>query len=66
MQLDAGSHRGAAAPKMPQMLVEQLKAPGRMFIPVGPDGGSQAIWQVDKDDKGKVTKQRLFDVRYVP
>ena len=37
-----------------------------MFIPVGPDGGSQSIWQVDKDEDGKVTKQRLFDVRYVP
>lgn len=51
---------------MPPMLVDQLKAPGRMFIPVGPDGASQAIWQVDKDEQGNVTKQRLFDVRYVP
>jgi protein-L-isoaspartate(D-aspartate) O-methyltransferase len=61
-----GCDRGAAAPSMPSKLVEQLKSPGRMFIPVGPDGGSQSIWQVDKDEHGKVTKERLFDVRYVP
>lgn len=57
-------HVGAAAPAMPERLVEQLKAPGRMFIPVGI--ASQAIWQVDKDEQGKVTKTKLFGVNYVP
>lgn len=28
-------HVGAAAPEMPQALIEQLASPGRMFIPVG-------------------------------
>jgi hypothetical protein len=35
----------------------------RMFIPVGPDGGEQDVWTVDKDAHGKVTKKRLFGVR---
>lgn len=35
----------------------------RMFIPVGPDGGLQDVWNVDKDEKGTVTKNRLFGVR---
>lgn len=37
-----------------------------MFIPVGPEGGSQAVWQVDKDVNGTVTKKKLFGVSYVP
>ncbi|EKM57564.1 uncharacterized protein PHACADRAFT_251252 [Phanerochaete carnosa HHB-10118-sp] len=57
-------HVGAAAPVLPDALVNQLASPGRMFIPVGT--GSQAIWQVDKDENGDVTKTPLFDVMYVP
>ena len=34
-----------------------------MFIPVGPDGGLQDVWTVDKDAGGKVEKTRLFGVR---
>ncbi|KAG8815146.1 hypothetical protein FRB91_011792 [Serendipita sp. 411] len=59
-------HVGAAAPEVPQPLIDMLKAPGRMFIPVGPDGGSQDVWTVDKDEEGNVKKMRLFGVRYVP
>lgn len=53
-------HVGAASEKLPQALVDQLKAPGRMFIPVGTH--IQAIWQVEKDAKGRVTKKELMDV----
>lgn len=53
-------HVGAAAPTLPQPLVDQLAMPGRMFIPVGTS--SQVILQVDKDAEGKVTQQRLLDV----
>jgi protein-L-isoaspartate(D-aspartate) O-methyltransferase len=55
-------HVGAAAPTIPRALVEQLACPGRMFIPVGPEGGSQAVVQVDKDEKGEVTEKELFGV----
>lgn len=53
-------HVGAAAPEMPQALIDQLKAPGRMFIPVGV--GAQKIYQVDKDDFGNVRQTPLLDV----
>ncbi|KAF9977774.1 hypothetical protein BGZ73_004841 [Actinomortierella ambigua] len=58
-------HVGAAAEKMPKELIDQLKAPGRMFIPVGPKG-MQAIYVVDKDEHGKVTIVKSMDVMYVP
>ncbi|ORZ31592.1 protein-L-isoaspartate O-methyltransferase-domain-containing protein [Catenaria anguillulae PL171] len=59
-------HVGAAAPKIPQELIDQLASPGRMFIPVGPDGGEQYLMQVDKDADGQVTKTKVMGVRYVP
>ncbi|KAF8524293.1 protein-L-isoaspartate O-methyltransferase [Hysterangium stoloniferum] len=57
-------HVGAAAPTLPQALVDQLASPGRMFIPVG--NYSQDIFQVDKDKEGHVTRKKLFAVQYVP
>ncbi|KAF8840577.1 protein-L-isoaspartate O-methyltransferase [Paxillus ammoniavirescens] len=57
-------HVGAASATLPQRLVDQLKAPGRMFIPVGVY--NQAVWQVDKDPDGGVTKKELMGVMYVP
>jgi protein-L-isoaspartate(D-aspartate) O-methyltransferase len=63
-------HVGAAAKELHQNLVDQLKTPGRMFIPVedGAAGGwgSQWIWVVDKDEHGKVTRKKDMGVRYVP
>nr|GAT48775.1 predicted protein [Mycena chlorophos] len=57
-------HVGAAAPTIPEPLVEQLARPGRMFIPVGTL--SQYIYQVDKDVEGNVTKTKIMGVNYVP
>jgi len=61
-------HVGASATDVHTELLSQLKAPGRMFIPVDDDEGgwSQHVWCVDKDEKGEVTKKKLFGVRYVP
>lgn len=61
-------HVGASAAELHAELLEQLKAPGRMFIPVDDDGAgwSQHIWCVDKDQDGKVEKKKMFGVRYVP
>ena len=53
-------HVGAAAPKIPQELVDQLAQPGRLFIPVGT--ALQEVIQVDKDDRGNVHEKRLFGV----
>lgn len=40
-----------------------------MFIPVEDSRrgfGGQHIWVVDKDAEGKVSKEKLYGVRYVP
>jgi protein-L-isoaspartate O-methyltransferase len=58
-------HVGAAADEIPQPLLDQLKAPGRMFIPVE-EGYSQYIYQVDKDKDGNVKRLRKEGVMYVP
>jgi protein-L-isoaspartate(D-aspartate) O-methyltransferase len=50
---------------MPMALVEQLKAPGKLFIPVGPPG-EQYIFEVIKDEEGNVKKKKLYGVMYVP
>jgi protein-L-isoaspartate(D-aspartate) O-methyltransferase len=54
-------HVGAAAPMVPQELIDQLASPGRMFIPVGTY--MQSIEQIDKDANGKVTREQVMDVR---
>lgn len=59
-------HVGAAASVMPESLIDQLKAPGRLYIPVCDEGGDQHMWIVDKDKTGKVTRTKTFGVRYVP
>ncbi|MBW0531686.1 hypothetical protein O181_071401 [Austropuccinia psidii MF-1] len=57
-------HVGAAAPTIPQALLDQLAAPGRMFIPVGEY--DQSIYQIDKNSDGTITQSQLYDVKYVP
>jgi protein-L-isoaspartate(D-aspartate) O-methyltransferase len=59
-------HVGAASPDWPEPLIGQLKKGGRMFCPVGPDWGEQAVWQIDKKENGEVEKKRLFGVSYIP
>ncbi|KAB8254005.1 protein-L-isoaspartate O-methyltransferase [Aspergillus pseudonomiae] len=67
-------HVGAAAEKLHPALIAQLRAPGRMFIPVDTEcdgsargfGGGQYIWVVDKRVDGSVHKEKVFQVSYVP
>lgn len=70
-------HVGAAAGELHATLVDQLKAPGRMFIPVESEpgkaglghlgmGAGQYIWVVDKKADGTVVKEKVFAVSYVP
>lgn len=59
-------HVGAAAPRVPDALIDQLKMPGKMYIPLGEAGGDQHMWVVTKDRTGKITKKKTIGVRYVP
>lgn len=58
-------HVGAAAQGWHQELIEQLRGPGRLFVPVE-EGGLQHIWVVDKDEGGEVRRRKDMGVRYVP
>ncbi|KAF1808483.1 protein-L-isoaspartate O-methyltransferas-like protein [Eremomyces bilateralis CBS 781.70] len=58
-------HVGAAAKELHPKLIEQLKAPGRMFIPVE-EGFLQHIYVIDKAEDGTVEKKRQYSVQYVP
>lgn len=57
-------HVGAAAPEIPQPLINQLKPGGRMVIPVG--NIFQDLKVVDKNLDGSVSVRSETSVRYVP
>ena len=59
-------HVGAAAQQLPQSLVGQLKAPGRMVVPVGGQGSVQDLLLVKKNRAGDMSQQRFCGVNFVP
>lgn len=56
----------AAAPEIPPALIEQLRAGGRMMIPVGPHRGDQTLVLITKNDAGEVTQRNVLPVAFVP
>jgi protein-L-isoaspartate(D-aspartate) O-methyltransferase len=56
----------AAAPQLPQALVEQLKPGGRMVIPVGGSDEIQYLKVIEKRADGGVDEKRVLPVRFVP
>lgn len=64
-QFDA-IHVGAAAERLPDILVQTLAPKGRMVIPVGPQWEHQVMQCIDKDASGHVHRHNLMAVRYVP
>ncbi len=56
----------AAAPRVPQPLVEQLKPNGTMLIPVGNVSLFQNLIKITKDANGAMREQNLGGVAFVP
>ncbi|MCH6200699.1 protein-L-isoaspartate(D-aspartate) O-methyltransferase [Aquiflexum sp. LQ15W] len=55
----------AAAEKVPQPLIDQLKEGGKMVIPVGPQGKLQDLLLLEKSN-GQIKITNLGPVRFVP
>jgi protein-L-isoaspartate(D-aspartate) O-methyltransferase len=58
-------HVGAAAAEHHEVLTDQLKAPGRLFVPVEEDW-RQHIYVIDKKSDGSLERKKLYGVQYVP
>ena len=56
----------AAAPRIPQPLIDQLNPDGLLLIPVGRHHFWQELTLVSKDKKGKVDERRQMSVAFVP
>jgi protein-L-isoaspartate(D-aspartate) O-methyltransferase len=56
----------AAAGRIPEPLIEQLKPGGRMILPYGNPDGFQYLVLMTKDKKGNLRKSAVMPVRFVP
>jgi protein-L-isoaspartate(D-aspartate) O-methyltransferase len=56
----------AAPDHVPQPLVQQLKIGGNLVIPVGPVGGTQTLWRVNRISENETRTENLGAVRFVP
>ena len=56
----------AAAPRVPEALLAQLKSGGRMVIPVGAAGGAQDLLLIVKSADGRLEQKTVLPVRFVP
>jgi protein-L-isoaspartate(D-aspartate) O-methyltransferase len=56
----------AAAPYVPEPLIEQLKPGGRMVIPVGERARDQELLLLKKAPDGEVSHETILPVRFVP
>jgi protein-L-isoaspartate(D-aspartate) O-methyltransferase len=56
----------AAAPRVPQALVDQLKPGGRLVIPVGGRHEAQELLVLTKRADGGVDRRSVLPVRFVP
>lgn len=56
----------AAAPEVPQPLIDQLKPGGRLVIPVGVPGDSQELLVLEKAPDGSISRSATIPVQFVP
>jgi protein-L-isoaspartate(D-aspartate) O-methyltransferase len=55
----------AAAPIIPEKLVEQLKPGGKMVVPIG-EGKIQQMFRIHKDETGKIYEEIFDEFSFVP
>jgi len=56
----------AAAEEVPPALTEQLREGGKMVLPLGPRDGTQHLVKLTKTADGKLKREELIAVRFVP
>lgn len=56
----------AAAPEIPQPLIDQLKPGGRLVIPVSDRLLSQDLLVLEKDEQGQIQRRSVLPVAFVP
>jgi protein-L-isoaspartate(D-aspartate) O-methyltransferase len=56
----------AGGPEVPQALLDQLAAGGRLVIPIGPDPRTQSLVRVRHRAEGAYVREDLGAVRFVP
>ena len=56
----------AAAEDIPAVLVAQLVEGGKMILPLGPRHEAQYIVKLNKQSDGRLTREQLIAVRFVP
>jgi protein-L-isoaspartate(D-aspartate) O-methyltransferase len=56
----------AGGPNVPDALVDQLAAGGRLVIPIGQDRSLQTLVRLTREADGRLRREDLGDVRFVP
>ncbi len=56
----------AAREVIPQAFLDQLAPGGILIMPLGTSTSDQCVWRIRKDDQGEITREKLWDVRFVP
>jgi protein-L-isoaspartate(D-aspartate) O-methyltransferase len=56
----------AAAPQVPQPLLDQLAVGGRLVLPVGPEGEFQQLLLITKQPDGSLDRRTIAPVAFVP
>lgn len=56
----------AAPERVPDALARQLKPGGRLVVPVGPAGETQALLRCVKEEDGRLTVENKLSVAFVP
>jgi protein-L-isoaspartate(D-aspartate) O-methyltransferase len=56
----------AAAPHIPQALIDQLRTGARLVIPLGQPYSAQELMVVEKKPNGEIETREILDVAFVP